>query len=323
MARWLGVIGLVVAGTALATHNPAHAVGFTYEVECLPDAWRVTVTVDASMHPTVVEVNVESPFIPGGIVRDFTDLTILVVPFDVPKEEASVDFVARAIYEDGSVETTPMTAVRPDCPFPGTTTTTPTTAPPTAPPTTGPPPTVPPATPGFAFSIRSECRNDTPYIVYDASVEGIAPGTTMVLHFVDANGVEQHTLSVTLGSGEVLWPGAAIDANGDPTDWPGWVLDANGEWIEGADGFEWARPNITVYATVNPTSPAMALTYPPATPRCQAQPPDVGLGLLRTTLPATGDVSQRPLTVVGALLLAVGAGLLVITRHRRLHAAEK
>jgi LPXTG-motif cell wall-anchored protein len=320
MARWLGAIGLVVAGTAVATHSPAHAVEFSYEVECLPDSWRVTVTIDATIHPTVIEVNVQSPYLPGGIARDFTDLPLFVTSFDVPKEEASAEFITQAIYEGGVVEEPPpFTALRPDCPFPGTTT--PTTPPPTEPPPTEPPPTLPPPTPGFAFSIRSECRNDTPYIVYDASVEGSAPGTPMVLHFVDANGVEQHTLSVTLGSGEVIWPGAAVDANGDPTDWPGWVLDANGEWVEGADGFEWARPNITVYATVNPTSPAMALTYPPATPRCQAQPPEVGLGLL-TTLPATGDVSQRPLTVVGAFLLAVGAGLVVVTRHRRAHAAD-
>jgi LPXTG-motif cell wall-anchored protein len=151
------------------------------------------------------------------------------------------------------------------------------------------------------------CRNDTPYLVYEARVGDTASGR-MVLHWLDAAGRERMTQTVPLGSGEVLWPGARVDGAGNPVDWPGWIQRTDGQWVEGDDGFLWARPAVRLFASVNPTSVTLGLTYPPATPQCGARPP--------STLPPTGGDSQQPLIAVGAALMLVGATFILATRAR-------
>jgi LPXTG-motif cell wall-anchored protein len=279
-----------VAGVALAAWvSPAAAVEPTVTRNC-----DGTVDVTLTQVPTNLRASVHN-------VRIVGEQVLFELHYDWQDDPAPEQIEQRAL---------PLPPIPLDC---GPETTPPTTPPPpTTTPSTGPPPTTEPPTEGFSFSIRSECRNDTPVVTYEASITGFPPGTPMVLHWVDASGVERFTQTVSLGSGEVLWPGAVVDASGDPTDWPGWVLQSNGEWIEAPDGFEWARPQVRVFATVNPTSEAITLTYPPATPTCSAEPPETSL----TTLPSTGDSSRQPLVVGGALLVALGAALVVANRRQ-------
>ena len=73
-----------------------------------------------------------------------------------------------------------------------------------------------------------------------------------------------------LATGELLWKGAKVDAQGKPIDWPGWDQLADGTWIEVPDGG--VRPAAVLRVSVNPTVDTVAL-YPPATPGCSANPP--------------------------------------------------
>jgi LPXTG-motif cell wall-anchored protein len=136
----------------------------------------------------------------------------------------------------------------------------------------------------------------------------------MVLHWLDQNGVEQFTQNVTLGDGQVIWPGAEVaEQGGEPTDWPGWVTLPNGEWIQADDGFIWARGTVGIFATVNPTSPTVSASYPLPSPDCAANPPSV---TIISTLPGTGSSNAAPAVVAGALLALVGAGFVIATRSR-------
>ncbi len=73
-----------------------------------------------------------------------------------------------------------------------------------------------------------------------------------------------------LATGELLWKGAKVDAQGKPIDWPGWDQRADGTWVEVPDGG--VRPAAILRVSVNPTLDTVAL-YPPATPGCNANPP--------------------------------------------------
>jgi LPXTG-motif cell wall-anchored protein len=149
-------------------------------------------------------------------------------------------------------------------------------------------------------------------------------GKPITLHWVDAAGNERLTQQVPAGTSEVLWPGAAVDGNGNPTDWPGWIQE-NDVWLEADDGFAWAR-TASVYLSVNPTSPTFPATYPPATPTCSARPVVEILRASATptaapSLPETGT-GVGPLVVLGVALLAAG-GVLVIGSRQRAAAASR
>ncbi len=206
-----------------------------------------------------------------------------------------------------------------DCTPP--TTAPPTTAPPTtAPPTTAPPTTAPqttvaePASPTWA--VDPFCRNDTPYLAVTALLTPELAGKPVTLHWVDSSGNERLTQQVPAATAEVLWPGAELNALGNPSDWPGWVLQGD-EWVEADDGFAWAR-SAAVLFTVNPTSPTFAAAYPPANPTCNPNPPEIEIlqsVVTPQTLPSTG-AGATPLAVVGIGLVAAGGTLVVLARKR-------
>jgi LPXTG-motif cell wall-anchored protein len=183
--------------------------------------------------------------------------------------------------------------------------------------TTTPPPTTVPTTPPdetFVFSVSSVCINDAPYLRYSASIPGFAAGTPMVLHWLDESGAERYTQSVTLGDGQVVWPGAEVaEQGGEPIDWPGWVTLPNGEWVQADDGFVWARGTVGVFATVNPTSPVASTSYPLPSPDCRVNPP--GQTSI-ASLPSTGTSQVAPAVLTGALLMLAGACFMVVTRAR-------
>jgi hypothetical protein len=55
-------------------------------------------------------------------------------------------------------------------------------------------------------------------------------------------------------TGEMLWPGAAVDADGNPTDWPGWNQLPDGTWfLDPSDPFYVLRSTSIVEFRINPT----------------------------------------------------------------------
>jgi uncharacterized repeat protein (TIGR01451 family) len=69
----------------------------------------------------------------------------------------------------------------------------------------------------------------------------------------------------------VLWKGAAVDANGSATAWPGWTQPSPGVWVQVNSGG--VRPGMFAVVSVNPTATTAAV-YPPAASPC-ANPPGV------------------------------------------------
>ncbi|GAA5031946.1 cell wall protein [Microbacterium fluvii] len=163
-----------------------------------------------------------------------------------------------------------------------------------------------------------ECIKDAPWIFYDVELvdpDDLATGHTASLIISDAT----HSVTLPLGtlvdnqlSGRVLWPGASVDASGNPTGWPGWAYE-NGAWVETSDNYAWTRGDVTAVLSVNPTK-EVPLAYPPATPECAAMPAVLSAS---EELPATG--SDFPFVNVAAfagVIALVGVGL-ALARPRR------
>ncbi|GIG53802.1 hypothetical protein [Demequina activiva] len=160
-----------------------------------------------------------------------------------------------------------------------------------------------PAEPTLTGSfIGGTCLADAPWLDYSIVVnnpdglplEGVEEGEEPMatITFVNPDG-DNYTLPDTypLGTGRILWPGAAVapaegltEADIDPfdaatfvpTDWPGWVQNELGEWLEVTDpqeDFGWTRNGVQILVEVNPET-TVTVNYPPATPECAAVPPD-------------------------------------------------
>jgi len=171
-----------------------------------------------------------------------------------------------------------------------------------------------------------ECDGDVPWISY--SVELTDPDNQSTGHtarLVLTDGTESATIE--LGDlvdgkldGRVLWPGASVDEDGNPTGWPGWAF-VNGEWVETDGNFAWTRGNISAKIEVNPEV-AVPLSYPPSTPECATEPQNPGEPHPSTPatagLPATGlSASMLPIAVTGGVLAALGIVVLFIVMRRR------
>ncbi|MCC2032207.1 LPXTG cell wall anchor domain-containing protein [Microbacterium sp. BWT-G7] len=174
-----------------------------------------------------------------------------------------------------------------------------------------------PATPSLAGSSAvGECDRDVPWIFFEVALtDPDKQVTSNEAKLVLTNGTETATLPLgplvdgTL-KGRVLWPGASIDSSGNANGWPGWAFE-NGVWVETDGNFRWTRGAITATIEVNP-SVVVPLSYPPATPVCDANPPQSGSA---AALPATGMAAAiLPITVFG--LLAAAAGVILLLRRR-------
>ncbi|WP_284327831.1 hypothetical protein [Demequina litorisediminis] len=133
------------------------------------------------------------------------------------------------------------------------------------------------------------------------------PVTITWVHPTDPS--KNYTVDVALGSGYVLWPGAAVEpaegytedqidpTNPDtfvPTDWPGWGVDENGDWFEYDDpevDYGWTRDGVEVTAEINPTF-SVSLTYPPPTATCTAEPPTTTTVVLDAPPPTAARVED-------------------------------
>ncbi|MBD7958598.1 cell wall protein [Microbacterium sp. Sa4CUA7] len=162
-----------------------------------------------------------------------------------------------------------------------------------------------------------ECERDVPWIDYAVELTDpdaqVATGTvTLTL----SDGTNSTTL--TLGelvdnrlSGRVLWPGAAVDAEGNAAGWPGWAY-RDGTWVPTDGNFAWTRGAISAVLEVNPQL-AVPLAYPPGTPECVTGPRFATAGLAVTG----GTVAALlPLAIGGSVIVLGGAGLLLLRRRR-------
>ncbi|MHA7133632.1 peptidase [Oerskovia turbata] len=191
---------------------------------------------------------------------------------------------------------------------------------------TTPPPTI------ALTVLQPVCDGDVPYLVYDVDVTG-TPNDTVTITWLNPSGANVVQAGLPL-SGRVLWPGATVDAQGNPTGWPGWVFE-NGEWVEGGP-FTWVRPSVDVLFQVNPET-TVSVSYPPSSPNCNTNPPGKTTPVSRTVanegiaftddrggssnasdsgLAATGATVGK-IVGVGAALLLVGGGLVLVARRGR------
>lgn len=113
------------------------------------------------------------------------------------------------------------------------------------------------------------CDGDVPYLQYEVVPTG-TPNETVTITWQNPTGDDVVLPDLPL-SGRLLWPGAVVDANGDPVDWPGWTKQADGTWVEG-DEFDWVRPSVDVLFQVNPEA-TETVAYPPSSPDCATNPP--------------------------------------------------
>ncbi|MEU1971683.1 hypothetical protein ABZ477_08495 [Microbacterium sp. NPDC019599] len=167
--------------------------------------------------------------------------------------------------------------------------------------------------------IQSQCVSDVPYLSYAVTLpEGFVPATdpaTVTITFVNPDG-EDYVVENQPLQGTLLWPGASAD---EPKMWPGWAL-VDGEYVETDGNFRWTREGVTVVFEVNPTYQT-TVEYPQATALCASpslfstddpsDPSDPG------SLAVTGGVLSVGALGLGALALAAGVAITVISAKRR------
>ncbi|MHC0442180.1 Ig-like domain-containing protein, partial [Flavobacterium sp. 3-210] len=124
--------------------------------------------------------------------------------------------------------------------------------------------------PTMTVTTNSYCSNDVPYVSYNVTPDNFTTNNLLTIKWIDSDNNIVATQTNLPLSGSILWPGAIVDSNGIGVDWPGWLF-ANGQWTEGADGFEKTRTGVTIEFSLNPTV-SMIVSYPPATPQCNARP---------------------------------------------------
>lgn len=119
---------------------------------------------------------------------------------------------------------------------------------------------------------ESTCIGDVPYLEYQVILSSPFPMSENVkIEWFDLDDNLIFTYENMPMNGLVLWPGAEVDEDGNPTDWPGWIL-VDGVWVEGDDGFQDLRPQAKVVISVDENSATETVSYPPADPVCYSGP---------------------------------------------------
>jgi hypothetical protein len=140
--------------------------------------------------------------------------------------------------------------------------------------TTQPPGTTTPPAVLDIGALGPVCLKDAPYIDLTFGNNSQFNGMTATVTFIDVNGNTVGTESATYQAGSTVrfvYPGASVDANGNPLDWPGWMFDGD-EWVPDPSDAH-LRVGLTVVVEVNPTASG-TVSYPPATAACNAGPDD-------------------------------------------------
>jgi len=138
----------------------------------------------------------------------------------------------------------------------------------------------PPPAPTLSATAAPMCVADAPFISYSVELlaGSLAAGRTVdaavgsvSVAWRDSSGAIVASWAGQPASGTLLWPGAAVGADGRGSDWPGWVK-RGGTWVEGSDGFELTRAGSTVEFTLAGVSDGASVAYPAATSACAGVP---------------------------------------------------
>jgi LPXTG-motif cell wall-anchored protein len=170
------------------------------------------------------------------------------------------------------------------------------------------------------------CVGVTPYISYSIKPIGFTSSGPATLTFLDKNGAVIETRVVPTLSGQTIYPGASVN----PPDWPGWKQAPNGNWEPDPTNAAW-RDGLTIRVEVTPVAATATVSYPPSTAACFGPPegtaPTTTICVEGTTpggtvdptctLPRTGNSSTRTILILGATVLAMGAGITALARRRR------
>ncbi|MDP3468944.1 MAG: Ig-like domain-containing protein, partial [Daejeonella sp.] len=120
----------------------------------------------------------------------------------------------------------------------------------------------------ISINVTEVCIGDVPWVQYTVSAQGFTPAANSVrIQWKKMDGTVVRELTNQALTGQLLWPGAAVDANGIPTAWPGWNF-TGGQWVQISDGL---RPQMRLHISINPET-EVTVNYPPATPFCSANP---------------------------------------------------
>ncbi len=150
-------------------------------------------------------------------------------------------------------------------------------------------------------SLVAKCINDTPYVDYTVHAVGVPTPPGVSIDWQKIGGGSAQILPNQPLTGRLLWPGAAVDASGNPTAWPGWQF-TGGQWVQINDGL---RPDMNIAFTINPTTTAL-VSYPPATPTCNANPPQVPAPTLTKAFAQNVIVDGESTSVVFTITSAAG-----------------
>lgn len=173
--------------------------------------------------------------------------------------------------------------------------------------------------PSIAGSVATgECVADVPYISFDVLLtdpDNKATSHTAYLTLSGGGHSEKFLLGEIVGgklSGSMLWPGASVGANGEPTGWPGWI-QVGGTWVQTQDNYGWTRGVTSALITVNPET-TVPLSYPPASASCVTPPGGVPTdpGGATTTSSASSSMGLAS-TGVSPVLLPIGVGAILVT----------
>ncbi|PWJ59067.1 putative secreted protein (Por secretion system target)/choice-of-anchor A domain-containing protein [Dyadobacter jejuensis] len=119
----------------------------------------------------------------------------------------------------------------------------------------------------------SECDNNAPWLNYTITPNYDATGATAKIEWINANDEVVKTETNQPLSGRLLFPGAAIDADGKGIAWPGWTK-VDGKWQEIDDAnASIKKAGSKIRVTVSPTT-TFAISYPESSSTCKTSPPD-------------------------------------------------
>jgi choice-of-anchor A domain-containing protein len=138
-----------------------------------------------------------------------------------------------------------------------------------------------PAEKTISVVASSSCLKNAPYLDYTITPANFdATGKTAKIEWINSEGkVVQEDNGQPL-SGSILFPGAAIDVDGNGIAWPGWVKNGT-KWEETDDRNGSLRNDgATIRVTVDPWT-IISITYPESAGTCYTSPPP------GSTLPVT------------------------------------
>ncbi|MEJ2530407.1 MAG: IPTL-CTERM sorting domain-containing protein [Halioglobus sp.] len=115
---------------------------------------------------------------------------------------------------------------------------------------------------------QSICVGDAPYLEYVITAVNFTPANDATIEWIGSDGSVVRTLTdQPLARTRILWPEAAVDADGNGSAWPGWE-QRNGEWVQVPS---LVRPAAEIRVSVNPTE-TVSVDYPAATAQCVPGP---------------------------------------------------